>query len=439
MSGTDLRSWETQQTVRETSVEDTIFPEAWHTPLAAMAPTYLTPTILTLSLPPSTLLGIDTISLTTNSSLYGIKNLPPGPHFLFTGTTASLSIRSGAWFFVPRNPEPAVLVWSWDPESESLVPEKKAEVLMRARANLGSVWEKGLVPYTQSAQRTDDGDWGKLTNCMTEGLLKRILDTDTVSEKGRWTLSSVSSAAQDFEVIPGLSSMESVIEGEKELHFLPIDLKRTWRDGAVGRERTEAAQDRSWALRDLIERFTEGADKRTGAMQVLGELQFTFLMVLTISNYSCLEQWKRLLGLILTCRGALNEVEPLFVKMVSLLKLQLEHCNDVEGGLFEMSEDDGGLLKKLLRSFKKNVDETYGDNKSQLGDELGGLLQYAKEEYGWDMEESILRKGMLELEDGEQVEMDMNGAEEEDETGEYAPVIVDLGKGTSDTNGIPIQ
>ena len=35
---------------------------------------------------------------------------------------------------------------------------------------------------------------------------------------------------------------------------------------------------------------------------------------------------------------------------------------------------------------------------------------------------------MLELEDGEQIEVQISGADEEDETGEYAPVVVDLGE-----------
>ena len=39
----------------------------------------------------------------------------------------------------------------------------------------------------------------------------------------------------------------------------------------------------------------------------------------------------------------------------------------------------------------------------------------------------MLKRCMLELEDGERVEMDMNDADEEDETGEYAPVVVELG------------
>lgn len=291
------------------------------------------------------------------------------------------------------------------------------------------------MPYTQSVEEEAEGDWSRLTDCITQSLLDRILDGDTDSQKGRWTISSVSSAPQDADVIPGLTSSESVIEGEQELHFLPIDLKRTWREGAIGRERTEAAQDRSWALGDLIDKFSESGERKTGAQQILGEMQFAFLMVLTISNYSCLEQWKRILGLLLTCKRALGEIEAFFVKVVGLLQLQLEHCKDVEGAMFDLSDEGGALLKKLLTSFRKNAQETLEDDQSQLKEELKDLLQFVQDEYGWDLESPVVQRGMLELEDGERIEMQVENADEEEETGEYAPVIVDLDGASPDMGG----
>jgi len=48
-----------------------------------------------------------------------------------------------------------------------------------------------------------------------------------------------------------------------------------------------------------------------------------------------------------------------------------------------------------------------------------------EEKYGWQNEKDILRRGMVELEDGERVELSMKGVDEDEETGEYAPVVVD--------------
>lgn len=282
-------------------------------------------------------------------------------------------------------------------------------------------------------------DWIQLTNRLAPEIVSRILGTPFNDDDDRpsWSINSASTAARDADNIPGITAeiasevrTESFGGGqkEKELQFLPIDLKRTWREGAIGRERTEAAQDRSWALGDLISRYSlPGNDEKKGEGEILGELQFCFLMILTLMNYSCLEQWKRLLSVILTCRLAITEREPFFKEVLQLLRLQLRHCEDVDGGLFEMDGDyDGNFLRKLLTEFRQTIHQIEGADTVRR--EMNALEQWVRTEYGWELrKDSIMRRGMLQLEDGEQVEMEMSGADVDDETGEYAPVIVDMG------------
>lgn len=59
-----------------------------------------TPTILLPDLPPKTLVGIDLITFTSTPNFHGIRDLSPGWHFLYTGATETLSLRSGAWFYI---------------------------------------------------------------------------------------------------------------------------------------------------------------------------------------------------------------------------------------------------------------------------------------------------------------------------------------------------
>jgi A1 cistron-splicing factor AAR2 len=96
-----------------------------------------------------------------------------------------------------------------------------------------------------------------------------------------------------------------------------------------------------------------------------------------------------------------------------------------------MDGDDGGnFLKKLLMGFRKAMDDVAGSATSSVNAQFEELEKWVKTEYGWELRgEAIVRRGFLELEDGERVEMEVNEAEEEDETGEYAPVVVDLGEG----------
>lgn len=440
-----------------------------------------TPTILLPRLPAKTLVGLDLLSFTSTEQFYGISDLTPGWHFLYTGTTESFSIRCGAWFHVgdfPRDsssdgskniilhsstatPGPEIRIWQWNQDIETLVPmrgdndENRLEI-MRWKANLGGLRQMGAlfsyktkgipenteIEEDEVADQPIRKDWIQLTNRLTPEIMSRILGTPFADNDDRlsWSINSASTAARDADNIPGITAgIASEVrtkslggaqkEKEKELQFLPIDLKRTWREGAIGRERTEAAQDRSWALGDLISRYSlPGNDEKTGEGEILGELQFCFLMILTLMNYSCLEQWKRLLSLILTCRTAIREREPFFKGVLQLLRLQLRHCQDVDGGLFEMDGDyDGNFLRKLLTEFRQTIHQLQGAN--TVRSEMNALEQWVRTEYGWELrKDSIMRRGMLQLEDGEQVEMEMSGADEDDETGEYAPVIVDMGE-----------
>lgn len=417
-----------------------------------------TPTLLFRSLPSTAFIGVDLLAFTTSPNLHGIKNLPPGYHFLYSSSEASLSLRHGRWFSIPTRTVVAggagpwsrtdseILVWRWSTELECLVPETDTTAAGGAHTNLDRAWGRALLDYRQPGRGNGSGnggqaaaggsetEWRELTGHITDGLLDRVLGAghDTVGKEARsrgWSISSVSSAPGDVDKIPGLTFSEGALEGEKDLNFLPIDLKKTWREGAVGRERTDAARDRSWYLRNLIEGAAgSGGDRRVGAAQLLGELELCFLMVLTLANWSCLEQWKRILSVFLSCRQALGEVEDYFVAVLRLLRVQLRHCDDVEGGLFDLREEGAGWLKSLLAQFRRNADDvSEGANGEMLKVELDKLEVDLRDIYGWESGKHMLKRGLLELEDGERVDMDMNGADEEDEMGEFAPTVVDLG------------
>lgn len=387
-----------------------------------------TPAILLLDLPESALAGIDLLSFTTTPRFRGVKNLPPGLHFAFVGSSTAFSERHGVWFLVlamgKDHKSPGLIVTKWDPSTETLITEKNKTEVLRWRANLGSIWREGLTPYRQAAPKArddegeeDSSDWPTLTANITSHLLSRI--TGSISD---WKLSSASSSRRDLEEIPGLNADDLNLEAESELHFLPIDLKQTWREGATGRERTDAAQDRSWALNNLIETSCSDGD----ANEIIGELQFCFLMVLTLSNFSCFEQWKRILTLLFTCKTAVLTRPDLFISAIAALRLQLQHCKDAEGGLIDLADEGGSLLKGLLVRFRKGLERLGGIEVGDVLDELDDLEDYLKQEHEWQFGGSFVKTGVLELEDGEQVRMDTTAFDEDDETGEFAPQIVNL-------------
>lgn len=445
------------------------------------------PTILTPHLPRKTLVGIDLVTFTSTPHFHGIRGLPNGWHFLYTGTTESLSLRCGGWFYVgdigavdqgtgvrdgamisrpPGSLGADLFVWKWDAETEFLAPLKggsdaEKQEAMRYKANLGAVWQSGGLfryrsrvstpfpgggrvaandDYNEEDEEEGRRDWEGLTDCLSPSLLSRISGQPETDADGRpcWMVTSASTAGRDTEYIPGLSGSGQDSTGalageqESEFSFLPVDLKMTWREGAIGRERTEAARDHSWALGDIIDRYSDTSEsttgrERSGEAQILGELQFTFLMVLMLMNYSCLQQWKRIWELLLTCRSAIKDKELFLADALRLLQLQLKRCDDLEGGFFEIDGDEGGeFMRKLLVKFSRSVEEVVGGAESAVKTELARLGDWVVNEFGWELHpEPFVRRGMLQLEDGEEVEMEMSDNADE-ETGEYAPVVVDM-------------
>jgi A1 cistron-splicing factor AAR2 len=408
------------------------------------------PTVVLQALPPKTFVGIDLFSFNSSPSFRGITTLPPGPHFIYTGTDASLSIRHGHWFHIEpplSGSSPQTLTFNWNKDLECL--EQVQHINQKGlRLDSDQPRGRGFISYSEiadaSRQQHENGrgsdvgavgtvqQWADLTSYVTRGVLDRLLSTPSSSisavHASPHRVSSVSSAAVDIEHIPGLSSSESQFDNETPLNLLPIDLKRTWRDGAIGRERTESVLDTSWYLSHLMDSLSANSDRKFGAVQIIGELQFCFVAVLTLANWSCLQQWKRILGLLLGCRRAVGEIEGYFVEVLRVLRLQMEVCEVVEGGLFEFKEEgSSGWLRSLLGGFKDGVKEVYS-GKEHLWEEIARLEEFMKETYGWEVSGNVLKRGLLELEDGERVEMDMNGVDEEDETGDYAPVVVDIGE-----------
>lgn len=377
--------------------------------------------VLLLDLPASSLAGIDLLSFTTSPRFRGVKNLPPGYHFIFTGASDAFSVRHGLWFTVEANSDPQLWISRWHSESDALVTELDTAERLRWRANIGEFWREGLAPYRQSTKDDEsegENEWSLLTSAITTDLLSRITNGDM----HHWCLTSASSTSMDRDEIPGITAEDFATSAVEVLCLLPIDLKKTWREGATGRERTNAAMDRSWALEHII---AENTTNHT-ANDVIGELQFCFLMTLTLNNWSCFEQWKRILTLVLTCKAAVHSRADFYVSFIAALRQQLLHVKDAEGGLIDMADEGGSLLKDLLVRFRKGILEQRSIDSQDVVDEMDDLEAFLQDEYGWQFGGSFVKSGLLELEDGEQVRMDTTDFDEDDETGEYAPQFVDL-------------
>lgn len=384
-------------------------------------------TLVFLQLPAKTFVGIDLLSFNSSPNFHGITNVATGLHFIFTGTDASLAVRHGQWLKCYGETE-TTHVFKWSTELESLLLLSKDDpVTQNARSGLVTGQSAGFIDYGNLQDATSNiqppttaspKDWPILASQITSNTIKRIVPSQT--------LTSISSSQLDTETIPGLTALEasSALSAHDSLNLLSINLKQTWPDTALGRDRTNMARDRSWYLRHLMDSLSP-SDRAVGAKEILGELQFCFLMVLTLMNWSCLEGWKRVLSVVFTCQTAIGEVEDWFVEVLKVLQMQLAHVDDVEGGLFDLRDEVGSAwLRRLVNGFRGSVEEVCGEQ-SGLKKQMGTFEEWLRETFGWEIGRDVVRRGMLELEDGERVEVSLEGADEEEERGEFAPVIVE--------------
>ena len=411
------------------------------------------PTLIFTGLPPKTFIGLDLLSFNSAPNFHGIKDVPVGLHFVYNGTDASLSIRSGRWLDCENSK--TVHVLEWLPQEESLsILENGSDKARLALSKLGGPKPLNLISYTalenttanlpaeatgsndESSGSPINTDWPVLTSHISLETVSRIAASST--------LTSISSSPADAENIPGLTHSEalSALPSDSHLELIPINVKQTWASGDIGSVRTERARDHSWYLGHLMESVatteetagddSEASQRQAGAKALLGELQFTFLMILTLANYSCLEQWKRILTVVLNCKTALVDAEAYFVEFLKVLALQMAHGEDVDGGLFELREESGSAwLRGLVRRFRSSVEDVLGD-KEEGGTRKGDLLKQLEhfeelmnDRYGWELGKGWSRRGMVQLDDGETVEVSLLGADEDDEVGDWAPTVVD--------------
>lgn len=285
-----------------------------------------------------------------------------------------------------------------------------------------------LLPYRQrlpaTGEETAASDaWNTLVAHVSAATLARVFGEDWSAD------STMPSSAEDHDgADDGLPP--TAAETERSLRFTPVDLKRTWREGAVGQERTTQARDRSWAL----ERVLQAAG---GPQELLGEWEVAFVLCYYLGNYAAGEQWRRIVALCLTCREAVvarggsgggSDGSALLVQVLAALRRMLEVLAAGEEHGF-LGEEVLAEVARLLRGFGKMLREEETDDPSR-GVEVRREFEHLKEWMARKMDcvldtREMLRKGTVMTEEGDIVEVEAEGLDEEEETGEYAPVIVE--------------
>lgn len=186
--------------------------------------------------------------------------------------------------------------------------------------------------------------------------------------------------------------------------------------------------------------------------KLLGELQFAFLTGAHLGNFSCLEQWHFLVNKLVFRAHGLAAARPRLARdLIRTFHAQLAYADRfLENGggvdVLDMVSADGKAahaMEKTLVTYKGRLEEVLGgrrrvgggggggEDEEEMMDAVGqafaALETWLRRRRGWDLRaDSYLRVGDVMLEDGEVVQAEREDFEDEDERGEFAPVVVGL-------------
>lgn len=248
---------------------------------------------LILDLPPNSTVGCDARAINTGASGFkGIRDIPPGPHFVWVSEPNALS-RCGYWF-VTRDGGHQVRVKQWDKYNEVLAQPASRFELRDHRDNVASLYpqlvsfrHEGGGPVSAAAKAGgEDGPqlWRQLTSGIGEKLLSRVTGCRGA---GEWLVDTSDSAHGDASFPQATQLYKAVVGGPRELHFLfpegDVDLTALAFAGAAA---GGGPPDTTAEVLRLLD-DTAAVDEA----DLLGELQLTFLAGLHLSNLSCVDQW----------------------------------------------------------------------------------------------------------------------------------------------------
>lgn len=129
--------------------------------------------------------------------------------------------------------------------------------------------------------------------------------------------------------------------------------------------------------------------------QLLEEVQLCFILLILGQNYESFEQWRSIIFMLCHCGGLVESESNVFIDLFEILRRQFKACPDE---IFLMSHEN----RLSLRLNALIVDCMNHSVDSRLTAAAGSFSRFLEKRFGWQLKP------------------------EEEETGEYAPTIVDM-------------
>jgi A1 cistron-splicing factor AAR2 len=420
---------------------------------------------LILDLPANSTVGCDARAINTGASGFkGIRDIPPGPHFVWVSEPDALS-RCGYWF-VTQGDSARVRVKQWDKYNEVLAEPASRFELRDHRDNVASLYPQ-LVSFRHGSDQAGPGGgggdetqklWRQLTSGISEGLLARVTRRGDASE---W-LVATSDTAQGEAGFPQTTQLYKAVAGPRELEFLfpegDIDIAaaaaRAERRGQLDTTTDDTERDADATgppdTSSEVLRLVDTPGTGASEADVLGELQLTFLTGLHLTNLSCVDQWWHLVLKVVLRAHRLALLRPrLAADLIRTLHAQMVYDERyISGGgggdgdpmdqgtsILDIAPGNKRKLRRALALYRRRLDELLLDlpkgsataDQGALGKAFGELEAWFWK-FGWDLRtgggDGVEEKKRRVRDGGGLIGCDDDDDDNDDD--DYKPVIVDL-------------
>lgn len=291
--------------------------------------------------------GIDFMTYETVPSFQGISLIPQGLHLIYY--SSGMGPRQG--FFIDMQ-RAGLEVRSWNSSNEEILPTNilsdASFLTLQQSINRGDL-NSSTVTYPYNQYST----WKRLSSLINSRVLKTLeCDCTTLLYPG--DVSDIDDINVKLIQEKNKTSMTTYFPGHakivrwSDLILIEASLKESInREHGKSAALTELNLNKSPILSKLILNCHNGNQN-----DLLGELQLSFILFLTLFSFPALQQWKALIHLICNC-GTYIEENISFTLLFT--KILYEQLNYIPADFFEEEFSKENFLLPCLSSFFSNL------------------------------------------------------------------------------------
>ncbi|PHH60850.1 hypothetical protein CDD81_1097 [Ophiocordyceps australis] len=277
---------------------------------------------IALDIPQFAPVGYDLFQCSVNK-FDGVREMPHGTHFFWAAHPDATHCRSG-FFVVNTKSQHRTHVGQWSKWTDSFVPPIRAIRRWQGQSVKDSFYSLPSYynpPSDKPSQRLQQAEkahslaslWQDMSNCISARLLNRMLSDQELGDG--WNLHTLDNPDGPFGKL--------IVEDQRQprpflqAHSLRFCFPRRTR----GMYFDASSYIVSWLHQGPDDRWTLTED------DIIGELQFVYIMAAFLHNQSCAQHWWLLVPILLRGRRLHITRPSLASRLVSTIAAQLTHCS----------------------------------------------------------------------------------------------------------------